>query len=121
MTERFCVTLKHCRNDADKATLAFVVANAALGSDKETIAFLMSDGVWAAVKGEAEKVHFGEPFAPLKDLVDKFLGAGGKMYVCAPCLKRREITEDRLLEGAEPAGGAFLVNWLSQNPQCADF
>ena len=58
--------------DGDKATLGFVVANAALGSDKDTIVFLSADGVWAAVKGEAEKVIVGPPFAPLKDLLDKF-------------------------------------------------
>ncbi|MDJ0766642.1 MAG: DsrE family protein [Myxococcota bacterium] len=121
MGNKFCVTLKHCRTDGDKATLAFVVANAALGSDKDTLMFLMSDGVWAAVKGEAEKVVEGEPFAPLKELVDKFINGGGKMYVCAPCIKKRGITEEQLIEGAEPAGGAALVAWLSDDPACVDF
>ena len=51
MSNKFCVTLKHCRTDGDKATVAFVVANAALGSEKETLVFLSTDGVWAAVKG----------------------------------------------------------------------
>ena len=121
MSNKFCVTLKHCRTDGDKATLAFVVANAAVGSDKETMMFLMSDGVWAAVKGEAEKVNEGEPFAPLKDLVDKFVAGGGKMFICAPCMKKRGIEEDQLLEGAESAGGAFLVSWLSESAACVDF
>ncbi|MFH2007032.1 MAG: DsrE family protein [bacterium] len=121
MSDKFCVTLKHCRTDGDKATLAFVVANAALGSDKETMMFLMSDGVWAAARGEAEKIHEGEPFAPLKDLLGKFLAGGGKLYVCAPCIKKRGISEDDLIEGAEAAGGAFLVSWLSESPACVDF
>jgi predicted peroxiredoxin len=121
MSNKFCVTLKHCRTDGDKATLAFVVANAALGSEKETMMFAMSDGVWAAVKGEAEKVHEGEPFAPLKDLVDKFVAGGGKIFVCAPCIKKRGIAEDDLIEGAEPAGGPFLVSWLSESAACVDF
>ena len=121
MSNKFCVTLKHCRTDGDKATLAFVVANAALGSDKETMIFAMSDGVWAAVKGEAEKVNEGEPFAPLSNLVDKFVAGGGKMYVCAPCMKKRGIDEAQLIDGAEAAGGAFLVSWLSESPACVDF
>jgi predicted peroxiredoxin len=121
MSSKFCVTLKHCRTDGDKATLAFVVANAALGSDKDTLMFLMSDGVWAAVKGEAEKINEDEPFAPLKDLVGKFMAGGGKMYVCAPCIKKRHIGEDQLIDGAEPAGGASLVAWLSDDPACVDF
>lgn len=121
MADKFCVTLKHCRTDGDKATLAFVVANAALGSDKETMVFLMSDGVWAAARGEAEKVDEGAPFAPLADLMDKFVAGGGKMFVCAPCAKKRGIGEDDLIEGAEAAGGAFLVSWLSESPACVDF
>lgn len=121
MSNKFCVTLKHCRTDGDKATLAFVVANAALGSDKETMVFLSADGVWAAVENEIEKIDEGAPFAPLKDLVDKFVKGGGIIYVCAPCIKKRGITEDMLIAGAEPAGGASLVAWLSESPACVDY
>lgn len=113
MANTFCVTLTHCRTDGDKATLAFVVANAALASDKDTMVFLSTDGVWAAVKGEAEKIDEGAPFAPLQDLVAKFVGAGGKIWVCTPCMKKRGITEADLIEGAQPAGGAALVDWLA--------
>ena len=121
MASKFCVTLKHSRTDGDKATLAFVVANAALGSDKETMMFVLSDGVWAAVKGEAEKIREDAPFAPLKELVDKFVGGGGKIYVCSPCMKKRGIVEEQLIEGASPAGGAALVAWLSESPASIDF
>jgi len=113
MSNTFCVTITHCRTDGDKATLGFVVANAALGSDKDTMIFLSSDGVWCAVKGEAEKVNEGGPFAPLKELVSKFVDGGGKILVCTPCMKKREISEDQLIDGASPAGGAALVEWLA--------
>lgn len=113
MSSTFCVTLTHSRTDGDKATLAFVVANAALASDKDTMMFLSTDGVWAAVRGEAEKIDEGAPFAPLKDLLDKFVAGGGKIWVCTPCMKKRGITEEHLIEGAQPAGGAALVDWLA--------
>ncbi len=116
MPGKFCVTLTHCRTDGDKATLAFVVANAALGSGKETIVFCSSDGVWSAVQGEAEKVNEGEPFAPLRELVTKFVRGGGKILVCSPCMKKRAIAPEQLIEGAQPAGGATLVEWLSESP-----
>ena len=48
--------------DPDKATVAFVVATAALGSGKNTMVFLSTDGVWAGVKEEAAKVDEGSPF-----------------------------------------------------------
>lgn len=113
MSKRFCVTITHSRTDGDKATVGFVVANAALGSEKETLVFLSSDGVWAAVKGEAEKINEGPPFAPLKELITKFVSAGGTILACTPCLKKRGIDEGQLIEGVRPAGGAALVEFLS--------
>lgn len=113
MTKTFCVTITNCHKDGDKCTVGFVVANAALGSDLDTLVFLSCDGVWAAAKGEAEKINEDAPFAPLKELIDKFLAGGGRLLVCSPCLKKRGITEDMLIDGAKPAGGATLVEWLS--------
>ncbi|MFN3240401.1 MAG: DsrE family protein [Planctomycetota bacterium] len=113
MSNTFCVTITECKTNEDKATLGFVVANAAVGSEKETMVFLSADGVWAAVQGEMDKVAAGEPFVPLKELVDKFVANGGKILVCSPCMKKRGITEDQLVAGATPAGGAALVEWLA--------
>lgn len=121
MSNTFCVSITHCKTDPDKATLGFVVANAAQGSEKETMVFLSSDGVWCAVPEEIEKVNEGAPFAPLKDLIDKFIKAGGKIYVCSPCIKKREITEEMLVQGATPAGGAALVEWLSAGSPCVGY
>lgn len=121
MSNKFCVTITHCRQDPDKATVGFVVANAAIGSEKDTLVFLSTDGVWAAVKGDMEKVDEGAPFAPLSELVTKFVAAGGKIMVCSPCMKKRDIEEGQLIEGAVPAGGASLVEWLSDGSPCVAY
>lgn len=113
MANTFCVTITHCTTDPDKATLGFVVANAAQGSEKETMVFLSSDGVYCAVPEVIAQINEGAPFAPLKDLVEKFITVGGKIYVCTPCMKKRNITESNLIQGATPAGGAALVEWLA--------
>ncbi len=121
MSNTFCVTITHCKTDSDKATLGFVVANAAQGSEKETLVFLSSDGVYCAVPEEMAKINEGSPFAPLKDLVEKFIKAGGKIYVCTPCMKKRGITEADIIAGATPAGGASLVEWLSNGSPCVAY
>ena len=121
MANTFCVTITHCKTDPDKATLGFVVANAAQGSEKETMVFLSSDGVFCAVNEEMAKIDEGAPFAPLKDLVEKFIKAGGKIYVCTPCMKKRGISEADLVDGATPAGGAALVEWLSAGSPCVAY
>ena len=63
----------------------------------------------------------GAPFAPLKSLIDKFLAAGGKLWVCTPCMKKRGLTADDLIEGAQPAGGAALVEWLAEGSASLTF
>jgi predicted peroxiredoxin len=42
-----------------------------------------------------------------------FTGAGGKIYVCSPCFKKRGLDENQLVPGATIVGGAKLVEFLS--------
>jgi predicted peroxiredoxin len=111
MAGKFCVSLTCSRNDTDKATVAFVIANAAVASDKETIVFLSVEGVRLSQKGGADGIQ-EEGFAPLADLVANFVKAGGKILVCSPCFKKRGLVEANLIEGAVIVGGAKLVEFL---------
>jgi len=112
MPGKFCVSLSFAKDNSDKATVAFVVANAAVASDKETVVFLSTEGVRLAVTGYADDIH-EEGFAPLKELLASFAKAGGKIYVCSPCFKRRKLDESQLVPGAVIVGGAKLVEFLS--------
>lgn len=120
MPGKFCVSLTHAKNDPDKATVAFVVANAAVASDKETMIFLSTEAVRLAVKGYADDVR-EEGFAPLKDLMASFAKAGGKLFVCSPCFKRRKLDEAALVDGATIVGGAKLVEFLSDGSPCVSY
>ena len=113
MSQRFCVSLTHAKDNSDKATVACVVANAALGSNKETLVFLSIEGVRLAQKGFAGSIH-EEGFAPLQELMDNFVKAGGKVYVCSPCFKKRKLDEAQLIAGATIVGGAKLVEFLGE-------
>ena len=112
MPGKFCVCLMHAKNDSDRATVAFVVANAAVASDKETMVFLSAEGVRISQKGYAEDIR-EEGFDPLKDLMNKFVAAGGKIWVCSPCFKKRKLDETKLVDGSTIVGGAKLVEFLS--------
>ncbi len=121
MSETFCVTINSCRENGDKATVGFVVATAALGSGKDTLVFLSTDGVWAAVKEEAATVVEGGPFKPLTELIENFMEAGGRVIACAPCCKKRDIDQEQLFGKVEIAGGAVLVEWLSNGAPNVSF
>ena len=109
---KFTVSLTCAKDNTDKATVAFVVANAALGSDQETLVFLSTEAVHLAVQGYADDIH-EEGFAPLKELMTNFAAAGGKIYTCAPCFKKRGLDETKLVDGAVVVGGAKLVEFMA--------
>ena len=83
MAGKFCVSLTNAKNDPDRATVGFVVANAALGSEKETVVFLSVEGVRLAERGYADDIH-EEGFMGLKDLMHNFSGGGVDRYGSAP-------------------------------------
>ena len=112
MPGKFCVSITNAKNDTDRATVGFVIANAAVASDKETVVFLSTEGVRLGSKGYADDVH-EEGFAPLRELMANFVKAGGKIWVCSPCFKKRKLDEGALVEGATMVGGAKLVELLS--------
>lgn len=120
MAGKLCVSITSARNDTDKATVGFVVANAAVASAQETLVFLSTEGVRLAVKGYADEIH-EEGFAPLKELVANFVKAGGTMYVCSPCFKKRKLDEKALIDGATIVGGAKLVEFLAAGAPCITY
>jgi predicted peroxiredoxin len=100
--------------------VGFVVANAAVGSGKETMVFLSIEGVRLAQKGFADGIH-EEGFASLRELMENFAKAGGTMYVCSPCFKKRKLDENNLVAGASIVGGAKLVEFLSDGSPCVSY
>jgi len=114
MANKFCVSLTHAKDNTDKATVGFVVANAAVASDKETLVFLSIEGTRLSQKGFADGIH-EEGFAPLKELMDNFVKAGGKIFVCSPCFKKRKLDENNLVAGAVVVGGAKLVEFMGES------
>jgi predicted peroxiredoxin len=120
MANKFCVSITHAKDNTDRATVGFVVANAAVGSGKETLVFLSIEAVRLSQKGFADTIH-EEGFAPLKELMDNFAKAGGTMYVCAPCFKKRKLDENNLVAGASVVGGAKLVEFLSDGSPCVSY
>ena len=120
MAGKFCVNLTHSTDNTDRATVGFVLANAALGSGKETLVFLSIEGVRLAQRGVADGIH-EEGFGPLRELMDSFAKGGGTIYVCSPCFKKRKLDEHNLVAGATIVGGAKLVEFLSDGTACVTF
>jgi len=54
-------------------------------------------------------------------LMDSFTKAGGKIFVCSPCFKKRGLAEGNLVAGATIVGGAKLVEFLSGGAPCVSY
>ena len=67
----FGINLTRSIDDPDRATVAMVVANAAVASGKNTMVFLTSEGVRLAVKGIADTIK-EEGLQPMADLVKNY-------------------------------------------------
>jgi predicted peroxiredoxin len=120
MAGKFCISLTRAKDDTDRATVAFVVANAALGCEQETMVFLSTEGVRLAVSGYADDIH-EEGFAPLKELITNFVEAGGTILVCSPCFNKRNLDAGNLIAGATIVGGAKLVEFLADGSPCVSY
>lgn len=120
MSPQFCISLTCSSNDTDKATVAFVIANAAVASERDTLVFLSVEGVRLSQTGFADDIH-EEGFAPLAELMGNFVKAGGKIWVCSPCFKKRALDEDALIDGATIVGGAKLVEFLADGSPCVSY
>jgi predicted peroxiredoxin len=102
----------HGRDDQERATLPFIVANVAASADQEAIVLLTIDGVWLATKGYAEDIHH-PGMQPLREVIDSLLANGGQIWACGACTKPRGITDEHLIEGARIISAADFVAELA--------
>jgi uncharacterized protein involved in oxidation of intracellular sulfur len=79
--------------------------------DMEAVIALQGNGVYLAQKGYADKMAKPGGFPPMAKLLSEFLELGGKLLVCVPCIKDRNIDEATdLVEGAATtAAGALNI------------
>jgi len=96
------------KENPERATLPFLVANVAASADQPAIVLLTIEGVWIATKGYAEGIH-KEGFLPLREIIDSFLANGGQIWACGACTKPRGITDEHLIPGARIVTAAMVV------------
>ena len=108
-SERLVIIGTHAEESPDKATIPFVIGNAALAMDVDVTIILQVTAVYLAMKGYAEHVH-APGFPPLTELQEAFFEAGGKLMVCSPCIQARKIQPEDLISQAQVIAGASLVS-----------
>ncbi|MGW8144788.1 MAG: DsrE family protein [Anaerolineales bacterium] len=108
------------KDDLERATLAFIVGNAALTAGQEATVLLTIDGVWFATRGYADGLQ-AEGLSPISEQVSTFISNGGQVWVCGVCAKPRNITPDDLIEGAQIVGAAVAIEAMVNGAQTLSF
>ncbi len=115
--EKIVYVVTHAGEDPERATLPFVMANAALVMEVEAVVALQGTAVYLAMQGYLDHV-FAPGLPPLKDLMQSFLDQGGKLLVCVPCIKERKISEADLIPGAATTAAAALTQEILSAKAC---
>jgi predicted peroxiredoxin len=108
MAGKLVFVLTHGPEDAEKATIPFVMAVAAQASGAEALLIFQSNAVLLLRKGMAEHVP-AAGFAPLPDLMNLYREAGGRLLACVPCLNARKLTAEDLIERTELVAAGTVV------------
>jgi uncharacterized protein len=117
MSQSLCVSLTRSYDDPERATMGFMVANAALAAGSAVMVFLSIEGVRLALAGEAERIRL-EGMPALGELVESFVKGGGQLIACGTCFNRRGLKETALRPGAAIAGAATLTQYLAGGAPC---
>lgn len=117
---KLLINCTHGQDDAERATLSFVVGNVAASADQEVVVLLTIDGVWNATHGYADDIC-KEGFQPLREVMQSFINNGGQIWACGACAKPRGITEADMIPGARIVSAANAVEYLASGAASLSF
>ncbi|MBA3261832.1 MAG: DsrE family protein [Thermoleophilaceae bacterium] len=114
MANKVLINLATGLEDAERVTVAFLVAGAALEQGKEAAMFLTKEAVRLGVPGHAEGVAC-DGCPPLARLFEQFAQGGGELLVCPICAKSRKLDETAFVPNARLAGATPMWEWLGDD------
>jgi predicted peroxiredoxin len=97
--------------DAERVTVAFLVALGAAEAGRPTMMFLTKEAVRLVVLGVAIGTAC-DGCPPLSDLMDRYQRAGGRYLVCRICVEAKHLDAENFIEGSEVGGTVQLWSWI---------
>jgi predicted peroxiredoxin len=105
------ISLSTGLEDAERVTVALLVAVGSAESGRPTLMFLTKEAVRLALGGFAQGTACaGCP--PVEDLVGRYRDAGGRYLVCPICFNARKLSAEELEKGASLGGTVPLWEWI---------
>lgn len=111
MSNKAVVSLTTGLEDAERVTVAFLVAVGAAEQGRPTLMFLTKEAVRLAIPDFATAVAC-DGCPPLQDLLARYDKAGGRYLVCPICFDARKLDKENLVGNAEMGGTVPLWQWI---------
>lgn len=118
MSNKAVVSLTTGLEDAEKVTVALLVAVGAAESGRPTLMFLTKEAVRIAQPGYATGVAC-DGCPPLVDLLKRYEAAGGRFLVCPVCFNARQLQGSELVVNAEIGGTVPMWEWIGDEAATA--
>jgi len=115
MKTKSVISLSTGLEDAEKVTVAFLVAVGSAESSRPTLVFLAKEAVRLVVGGVAHGTAC-EGCPPLEDLMRRYAQAGGRFLVCPICFDARHLDKGDLVNHAELGGTVPMWEWIGDEP-----
>jgi predicted peroxiredoxin len=112
-SQKVVVNLATGLDDAERVTVAFLVAGAALEKGKQVAMFLTKEAVRLGLPGYAEAVAC-DGCPPVSKLFVQYAEGGGELLVCPICFNARKLDEGALVANARLAGATPLWDWIDE-------
>jgi predicted peroxiredoxin len=106
------VNLTTGMEDAEKVTLAFLVATAALEQGNEVVVWTTKEAVRLGLPGTAVG-EACEGCPPLERLFGQFADWGGQLWLCPICVNARGLNDAEKVPNATIAGATPTFQWLA--------
>jgi len=100
--------------DAERVTVAFLVATAALNQGKQVVIWATKEAVRLGLPGQAQGVACkGCP--PLEKLFEQFADGGGELWLCPICIESRDLGDAEKVANAKIAGATPMWEWVGSD------
>jgi predicted peroxiredoxin len=113
MAGKVVVNLATGLEDAERVTVAFLVATAALAQGKSVIIWATKEAVRLGLPDVAQG-EACEGCPPLERLFAQFTADGGELWLCPICVTARGLADEPKVENVTLAGATPLWEWIGE-------
>lgn len=97
--------------DAERVTVALLVATAGLNAGKQVGIWLTKEAVRLALDGQAQGIAC-DGCPPVPKLLEQFADGGGELLPCPICFTARKLDDGDLVSNARLTGATPMFEWV---------